>query len=426
MGFYLCRQAVTSPYFGFIEGHSHLRAEHLERIGSLVAVADASPVAAFERSFSELIGKGQSVSYASARMGFYDLMKVNGIGKGDEVILPGATCSVMVNAVLRTGASPVFSDIDPNTFGSSLYGIKQCASPRTRMIVAQHSFGIPCEILAISTFAREMNIFLLEDCALTLGSKVEGRCVGSFGQAALFSTDHTKPINTIIGGLIYTEDADLACRLRTSRDKSCELPKSRQRALWRRLLLERYFCVPERYGRLAVLDAFQSKLRRLLRVDEGFLSEDYSPAPSSSYPYPARMPAFLAEAGLIELERWPAVAQQRKENFTAILGAVCGTSSASYLPTVYQDPTLEIIPLRLAWSQPCGALIRKRLATFMSVSSTWFITPIVSTDSSLGSFGYHSGTCMVSESIGPNMINVPCIHTPASTRKLSTLLGACL
>lgn len=180
------QQAFRSPYFGFVQGHAYLEPDKLQQISQLVGVKDDALVADFERHFAKLVGPGQAVSYAAARMGFYELMRLEGIGKGDEVILLGATCAVMVNAVLRTGATPVFSDINLDTFGSSRSTIEVCVTPQTRMIVAQHSFGIPCEIEPIVNLAKERNIFLLEDCALTLGSKVNGIVVGNFGDAALF------------------------------------------------------------------------------------------------------------------------------------------------------------------------------------------------------------------------------------------------
>ena len=139
-------------------------------------------------------------------MGFYVLMKSLGVSSGDEILFTAATCSTMINAALRIGATPIYADIDPNTFGSDPNDIEKKITHKTKIIVAQHSFGIPCDITAIKKISVSNNIFLFEDCALTLGSRVNGITVGNFGDAALFSTDHSKPINTMIGGLIYTCD----------------------------------------------------------------------------------------------------------------------------------------------------------------------------------------------------------------------------
>ena len=112
-------KAISRTYFGFIQGHGYLSLSDIEKIQLLVGVNSVEEVATFERKFAGLIGCGECVAYAAARMGFYDLMRVLNIGKGDEVILLGSTCAVMVNAVMRTGATPVFSDMDLETYGSS-------------------------------------------------------------------------------------------------------------------------------------------------------------------------------------------------------------------------------------------------------------------------------------------------------------------
>ena len=145
----------------------------------------------------------------------------------------------MANAIIRAGASPVYADIDPETFGSSAKAIKKVLTSQTKMIVAQHSFGIPCDIQPIVELAQAKNIFLLEDCALTLGSKLNNVVCGNFGNAALFSTDHSKPLNTLTGGLIYTQKKSLYKKLKAVQKNVPPLAKSKQHALWKQLLFER-------------------------------------------------------------------------------------------------------------------------------------------------------------------------------------------
>ena len=147
--FRLLSEVRKNPYFGFIQGHEHLSLEDLAEIQKWVGSDNLEIIEEFEQRFAEIIGDGQTVSFAAGRMGFYALMQVLGIQAGDEVVLQGATCSVMVNAVLRNGATPVYADIDPETFGSSEAAIEKVLSPKTKMVVAQHSFGIPCDIQPI-------------------------------------------------------------------------------------------------------------------------------------------------------------------------------------------------------------------------------------------------------------------------------------
>lgn len=416
------RQAFRSPYYGFVHGHAYLESGELQQISRLVGVKDDAVVADFERQFAQLVGPGEAIAYAAARMGFYELMRLQGIGKGDEVILQGATCAVMVNAVLRTGATPVFADIDPDTFGSSSKAIGVCITPQTRMIVAQHSFGIPCDIEPIVNLAKAKNVFLLEDCALTLGSKVNGIAVGNFGDAALFSTDHSKPLNTLTGGLIYTQNAELAQRLRLSQANCPDLSAPRQRALWRRLLLEAHYCVPERYGRMGLIDVFSSIRKKLTHAEGDFLTGDFGATHAAAYPYPARLPAFLAAIGLIEVKRWPKVSVERTIVFKRLIDTIDQGKSGSYLPSAYNNKSLEVIPLRFAWSEPDGANVRREFQDFIHISWTWFTSPIIATKEPLENLGYHLGACPVSERSGPNMVNIPCIFDQQNMDKLITLI----
>ena len=155
------------PYFGFIQGHIHLNKLKIRKLKSFINRHDSKIIMKYEKQFSNLIGKGFCISYASARMGFYEIMEALNITENDEVIILGSTCSVMINAILRRKAIPIFSDIDPETFGSDYKSIKEKINSRTRLIVAQHSFGIPCNIKPIVRLAKQKKIFLIEDCALT-------------------------------------------------------------------------------------------------------------------------------------------------------------------------------------------------------------------------------------------------------------------
>ena len=236
-------------YYGFIQGHSYLSEQNIIKLNNLVGRHDEGLNHYYEKSFSKLLGEGKSVSFGSARMAFFSLMKVLNLSSNDEVILLGSTCSVMVNAILRVGAKPIFSDIDYNTFGSSVSEIKKVLSSRTKIIVAQHTFGIPCEIEEIKKLAREKKIFLLEDCAITLGSKINNKICGSFGDAAIFSTDNTKPINTLTGGIIYSRNKNLISLIFNYRAKCQRISIKKEKALFNQLLLEKKFCQPKNFGK---------------------------------------------------------------------------------------------------------------------------------------------------------------------------------
>lgn len=400
--------AFHSPYFGFVEGHAHLNGGSLNKIKCLVGESSSDVVSDFERQFSNLIGHGQAVSYAAARMGFYDLMHVLGLTKGDEVILLGATCSVMSTAVIRIGAIPIYADIDPDTLGSSCKAIEACISKKTRMIVAQHSFGIPCDITPIVEIANDKNIFLLEDCALTLGSKRNGIVAGNFGDAALFSSDHSKPINTMIGGIIYTKDKKLESLLRKSRDLCKELPVKKQYALWFRFLIERRLCNSRHYGKMQLVDILYSVGKKFFRITDPFLVDDYKlDQDIEKNPYPAKIPTFLAQLGIYEIIRWQSNLTSQKKISHSLIEELNKTNIQKYLPKAYNNSSLNIIPFRIAWSEPKGQERRDNFSSFIRVDWTWFMAPIISTKDSIEELGYIYGSCPNSEKITRGMVNLP-------------------
>jgi perosamine synthetase len=401
-------QALQKPYFSFIHGHAYLSKEDLKQIKLLVGLESDEVITDFESKFAKLVGEGEAVSYAAARMGFYELMRHLRITKDDEIILLGATCSVMVNAVIRVGATPIFSDIDPETYGSSALEIVKHITQRTKMIVAQHSFGIPCDIEPIVELAKERKIFLLEDCALTLGSKVDSVIVGNFGDAALFSTDHSKPLNTLTGGLIYTKNLDLARHLKVSQAKLSSLPKSRQSALLRRIMIESHYCNPDRYGRLALIELYENVRKRYFGGNKDFLDENYGVEEISSYSYPSKLPAFLGLVGLYEISRWKDLKQQRKELLRSLIKIFTESNISSSLPRCYSNLKLDIVPLRFAWHSEYNIDIIKKIGTFIDDDWVWFRAPIIATNLPLESFGYQKGNCPISEKIGSQMVNLPC------------------
>ena len=348
------KNLFKSEYFGFIEGHANFTKENLDSMSSLIGCENNNLVQKYEKNFSKIVGNGKCISYASARMGFYELMRHLSIGKNDEVILQGATCAVMANAVLRIGATPVYSDIDPETYGSSAIEIAKCITKNTKIIVAQHSFGIPCDIGPIVDLAKQNNIFLLEDCALTLGSKIDGTIVGNFGDAALFSTDHSKPINTLIGGLLYTMNHELAIKLKTAHINLPSLSKSRESALFQRIVIESKYCRPDRYGRLSMIDLFEILKKRYFLKSKDFLSEDFGLSKDSSYPYPAKLPTFLAMVGLNEIIKWKEVKNQRKKLLMSLIKIILDSNKPSILPDCYTNPRFDIVPLRFAWHYSYG------------------------------------------------------------------------
>lgn len=420
--------ALKPHYFGFVRGNDSVDEAGVAELRRILSGGDAERMTMeFESAFAAQIGTGECVSFAAGRMAFYALMQALGIGAGDEVILTGFTCSVMANAVWRTGATPVYADIASDTFGTDPSDVARKLTPRTRMIVAQHSFGIPCEIDELATLARSRGIFLLEDCALTLGSKFHGRTAGDWGDAAIFSTDHSKPLNTITGGLLYTRDAALAARVRDAQRALPTLDPEHQARLFGRFLLERKYYRPSRYGLGRLLTKLAGGRRKLMekfgRPKEFVLLEaDFKPrVKAGAYPYPARLPAFLAQLGLHELSRWPDEARRRAALLARFLAIADETGLRPHLPAAYSDSAREIVPLRFVYAHPRAAEIARRMAPHLEVDWFWFQEPVSFAPLGGESFKYGAGSCPNAERIGREVVNWPCAIPVGDEERLLAL-----
>jgi dTDP-4-amino-4,6-dideoxygalactose transaminase len=151
--------------------------------------------------------------YFKGRVALYAILGSMGVGKGDEVLLPGFTCVVVPNAIRYVGATPIYVDIDPATYNIDPAKIEGKITERTKVIVAQHTFGIPAEMDAILETVRKYNLYLIEDSCHSLSSRYNGKEVGTFGDAAFFSSQWSKPVTTGLGGWAMVNNPGLAAAL---------------------------------------------------------------------------------------------------------------------------------------------------------------------------------------------------------------------
>src|SRR3989449_197957 len=178
----------------------------------------------YEQAFAHTVGVKYAITFNGARVGLYGLLRALGVGERAEVLLSVPTHIVVANAIRYTGARPVYVDCRLEDYNIDLRDAERRISPRSRALLLQHTFGIPVEMDAALAFARSHNLVVIEDCVHALGARYDGRQVGTFGHAAIFSTEETKTISTVMGGMAVTNDPDLASRMQTFQ-ASCSLPR---------------------------------------------------------------------------------------------------------------------------------------------------------------------------------------------------------
>lgn len=172
--------------------------------------------AKLEEKFAAVCGVSHAVATSSGTTALHIALLAHGLGPGDEVITTPFTFIASVNSIIYTGATPVFVDIDPETFNLNPALIEAAITPRTKAILPVHLYGYPCDMDAILAIARRHNLVVIEDAAQAIGATYHGQPVGSFGTGC-FSLYATKNVMCGEGGMITTNDDALAQRCRMIR-----------------------------------------------------------------------------------------------------------------------------------------------------------------------------------------------------------------
>ena len=180
-------------------------------------VTQGPKVAEFEKAVATYVGAQQGIATTSCTTGLHLALAAIGVGPGDEVIVPSFTFIASANAILYTGATVVFCEIDPRTYNADPSDIEKRITRRTKAIMPVDQIGLACDIGAINEIAKRHGVDLIEDAAPTIGGTYKGRRVGSNAHQTVFSFHPRKVITTGEGGMILTDDDALADRARKLR-----------------------------------------------------------------------------------------------------------------------------------------------------------------------------------------------------------------
>jgi dTDP-4-amino-4,6-dideoxygalactose transaminase len=172
-------------------------------------------IATFEREFAEYIGASQCVSCNSGTDALWLALKALEIGEQDEIITTAFSFFATAEVITRTGAKPIFVDIDPDTFNLDLTQIEQAITPRTKAIIPVHLFGQPVDMTELMAIARTHDLYVIEDCAQATGAAWGQARVGSIGHVGCFSFFPTKNLGACgDGGAATTNNPAIAERMR--------------------------------------------------------------------------------------------------------------------------------------------------------------------------------------------------------------------
>ena len=231
---------IAEPYLGIEE---ETAAAEAIRSGW---VSQGPKVKEFEEMFAGYVGARYGVATTSCTTALHAALVASGINTGDEVIVPSLSFIATANAVVHASAIPVFADIDPDTCNVTVKTIEKVITKKTKAVMPVHQMGLPVDLDPIMDLCEKRGLVLIEDAACAIGSEYKGKKIGGHGNIACFSFHPRKIITTGEGGMITTNDPEIAERLRKLRHHGMSVSDV-ERHDSKKIVIERYFEIGYNY-----------------------------------------------------------------------------------------------------------------------------------------------------------------------------------
>jgi perosamine synthetase len=333
------------------------------------------------------------------RVALYAILRALGIGPGDEVIVPAFTCVAVPNTVLYLGATPAYVDIDEATYTADPAAVANAMSERTRVVLAQNTFGLSADLDALSAAARPHGAVVVDDCTHGLGGTYKTRPNGAAAHAAFYSTQWSKPISTGLGGIAVTTARELAAEL-AAFERSAHEPRVLDRALLATMLFAR-----ERIATPRTLRAGRAAYRRASRAGLVPGSSSGTELEGAEMPesFVARMSAFQARLATRRLATLEARVRGRRavaRRYSVWLASHGRTPA--YEPASAAHAFLRY-PLRVRERDAFVEAADRRGVLL----GDWFHSPLYPISGDLGRWGYRRGEYPVAERVASEIVNLP-------------------
>jgi perosamine synthetase len=199
-----------------------------------------------EKKYRIEIAKQLHCSYKSiflfwkGRVALYTALKAIGVSDGEEVVLQAFTCVVVPNAIIYTGATPIYTDVRTDTYNMSLESVKAKVTDKTKVVIIQNTFGLSSEVEEIVAFCKSKEIYCVEDCTHGFGGTYNGKSNGSMADFAFYSTQWNKPFSTGVGGILRVNNHTLLNKVKELVEDAVK-PSSKEGLVLRVLITARKY-----------------------------------------------------------------------------------------------------------------------------------------------------------------------------------------
>ncbi|MDP1621543.1 MAG: DegT/DnrJ/EryC1/StrS family aminotransferase [Bacteroidales bacterium] len=337
--------------------------------------------------------------YWKGRVALFAMLKAAGIKAGDEVIIPGFTCVVVPNAIIYSGAIPVYTDIQRKSLNPSFEDIRGAVTQKTRVIVLQNTFGLSSDLELITEWAAANGVLTIEDCTHGFGGKYKGRPNGTFCDAAFFSTQWNKPFSTGIGGFSAVFNTKLQESL-TEVAKSLILPGWYDDAMLRGLIMSRkYLLTPATYYTLRSFYRLLSKLNLTIGSSSGDELRD----PLMPVSYFKAMGKTQVNAGIHEIATLDMVLSLRKKNAAIYTHVLAEHGKYHVSPDLHQNHSFLKYPVLVTNKKKFEDCARRERVDL----GDWFVSPLHPVEKDFEKWHLSVENVPVSAYIANHVLNIP-------------------
>lgn len=334
----------------------------------------------------------------SARSALFLILRELELDSGDEVIVQAFTCAVVLNPIIANGLKPIYADIDESNFNTTLEDIKSRVTAKTKVIIIQHTFGVPFEdIIELRELCDEKKIFLIEDCAHVIDYKFHHKQIGTYGDASVFSFGADKTISSTRGGALYVNEQFLFNKIDQAID---ELPKTSKRLILQHILHPIIFRVSLPIYNFLKIGKLILFLSRKLELITRFLVKEEKNGKMNVH-YPTKYAPVLARTLLSQLNDLEMINKHRV-NLSNIYFQELRNIDQIRLPDAKHKQLLRFTFL----TEDRDSLMRHMKSRNILLGN-WYDTVIAPKGVDYKTISYEIGSCIIAEKVASQCVNLP-------------------
>ncbi|KKS73034.1 MAG: DegT/DnrJ/EryC1/StrS aminotransferase [Candidatus Magasanikbacteria bacterium GW2011_GWE2_42_7] len=337
----------------------------------------------------------QAITYDSGRSALYHALLALDVGEGDEVLVQAFTCMVVINAICWTGARPVYVDIEKDTLNMDPVKADHACSDKTKVIILQHTFGLPANIDALLDVAKKHNLKTIEDCAHSLGARYKGKLTGTYADIGMLSFGGEKIVSCVRGGALITKLPQLAVRLRKTH---ATLSPSTRRVIRQHLLHVVLFPMGKSLYHLGIGKVFLKVLKELHITNKIIYTEEKYGKQVAWYP--SKLPNALSALLVSQLPEIESMNLHRRHI------ASLYKKKLPHVIETQQDTDMHIY-LRFSLFVQNPNAVRDLAKKQGILLGDWYSLVIGPGDVDLSVAQYVKGTCPIAEERAAKALNLP-------------------